>query len=167
MTNFAKSKLTIKDLSSPRNPPEDGTPKPLGRIFGIVTGKKIVKDAKGDVFIGLTGQFAGVKPDGDVIRSGICYLPGGFHDEILAILDAGEDGAQVKFAYDAFSRIASNPIGYEYMFRSLMKPAADDALNSMIAETGTPVDAQATLPMFAGNEAPKPADHKAKAAKAA
>ena len=152
-----KAKLTIKDLGSPKNPPEDGSLKKLGRIVGIVSKTKTVVDARGQAFTALVGQFAGVTADGStMIRSGVVYLPGGFQDEILsAWMEANkpdENGVQppassVKFAYDAFSRAATNPIGYEYIFRSLMPPAKLDPIADLIG--GNQIAALASSPAIA------------------
>lgn len=142
MEQLSKAKLTIKDLGSPKNPPEDGSLKKLGRIVGIVTGTKTKLDPRGESFIALTGQFGGLTADEKTfIRSGIAYLPGGFHDEILSAWQSrnapDKDGVvppptAVKFAYDAYSRAATNPIGYEYVFKAVLPPAANDPLAEMI-----------------------------------
>jgi len=140
--NFDKSKLTIKDLGNPRNPPDDGTRKYLGRIAGVVTGLKNVQDARGEVFTALQGMFAGLTTDGECIRSGICYLPGGLHDSVISAFDQASrapdgsriGGVNVEFAYDAYSVKAGNPIGYTYIFERITKERSVDRLTELLGD---------------------------------
>lgn len=150
--NFDKAKLVIKDLSNPRNPPEDGTPKYLGRIGGICTGTKAVADARGETFTALVGNFAGISPadkDGNQqeIRSGVAYLPGGFHDSVISALKAAGEAGQVRFAYDCYSVFADNPIGYAYVFKPLLKPErASDPLAEIMGTAAPQIAAPAAEP---------------------
>ena len=144
-----KSKVTVKELLSPRDPPPDGTPKILGIIFGAATGTKLVKMPNGDVFTGLVGMFGAV-PEGKegeiLIRSGACYLPTSFQDELIATLNSAE-GQQVRFAYRVMSQHSTSPAGYQYAAINLMPPAATDPLTAMLA--GIPAIAQPVEPEHA------------------
>ena len=164
-----KSKITIKDLLSPRDPPADGSLKPLGKIFGIASGTRIVKDAKGDVFTALTGQFGAIgegKPVESAVRSGTLYLPTSFHDEILAALKNSETkGAHVKFAYTFFSQVSTSPAGYQYAATSLLAPAVDDPLAGLLRGAVPGIAVGAENKAAIGHDAAPAAAHETKAKK--
>lgn len=160
-----KSKITVKELLSPRDPPPDGAPKVLGMIFGVATGTKLVKMPNGDVFTGLVGMFGAVPEgkDGEIlIRSGACYLPTSFQDELIATLNSAE-GQQVRFAYRVMSQHSTSPAGYQYAAINLMAPATTDPLTAMLAgikgEAVNPALAQQAQPALTGPDQPGAPEH--------
>ena len=138
---IAKAKLTVKDLGNPRLVDDKKQRVILGTIIGIAMGVKTKLDAKGEAFEAITGAFKGTRhDDSEVIESGILYLPAGFHDQIVAELRS-EGVTAVQFAYEVAAVYASNPIGYSYAFRPLLKQ-----------RTGSPLDALETE--IAANQRP-------------
>lgn len=139
-TIMEKPKLTVKDLGNPKLVTSDNPRVILGKIIGSVTKVKNKVDAKGEVFQALVGTFEGVsEASKNVIRSGVLYLPGGFHDAIVETIEAGAD--RVDFAYEIAAVHASNPIGYSYAMRPLFKPSADDPLSRMREAAGIDISA--------------------------
>ena len=123
-----KPKLTVKDLGNPKLVSAETPRVILGTIIGTATGTKSKVDAKGEVFMAIVGTFEGIAAkDGQRIQSGVLYLPGGFHDEILAQLSQ-EGVSDVVFAFEVSAHTASNPIGYSYAMRNLLPAMPDDPL---------------------------------------
>lgn len=130
------SKLTVKDLGNPRKVTEENPTNILGTIVGVATGIKIKVDAAGQAFEAITGMFEGTRADnGNVVESGLLYLPGGFHEAITEQLKQ-EGTTAVRFAYSVASVHAKNPIGYSYAFKPLLKTARHSPLEALRIEAG-------------------------------
>lgn len=146
------SKITISTMNcNPGQAKADNARVAVCRIGGIATSCKIVPHpVSGEEFIALVGQFFGENlQKGTMWRSGVCYLPGGYHENIVEALEEQEgrrklaeddpnrrskfEPVQVAFdmAFDA--QPAKNPIGYSYIARSLMPVTKADPLAQMIA----------------------------------
>jgi len=117
-----------------------GTKAPMYRIMGRATGIKEAKDTNGEVIYGLTGSFEGTNlVTGQVMRSGVAYLPPGIHEMILEPLDkeiaaagAGEAVA-LEFAFDVFAVAAPNKSGYSYSAIDLIPATRKDPFDDMRA----------------------------------
>lgn len=159
-----KAKLVIKDLGNPKKVDPDkhnnANPLFLGVIKGKAFGIKTKVDAKGEAFEALQGYFIGepADPSADVVASGMCYLPGGFHEIIVEQL-RGAANTEVQFAYGVYVVPANNPIGYSYLFRpvlaaqaqSLLAIGSDNSAGFAVAERGAapskePAQAQTDAP---------------------
>jgi hypothetical protein len=115
-----KSKLTVKVLGNPKRLlglPDSVQRLHLGDLLGTATGVARKSDAKGDVFEALEGVFEGISAEsGEVYRSGLLYLPGGFQEAIASELKRDSTSA-VSFAYQVFVERSTNAIGYSYAMR--------------------------------------------------
>lgn len=114
--------LVVKDKAK-------GTKAPMYRVLGRATGIKEAKDTNGEVIYGLTGSFEGTNLlTGQVMRSGVAYLPPGIHETILEPLDkalaedATNQGVTIVFAFDIFAVAAPNKSGYSYEAIDLVSP---------------------------------------------
>lgn len=132
------SKISIKSIG--RSGAEWVTNKdgvtPLGRIAGYARGSIMKEDAQGNAIEALVGEFTAINLEsGEVFQSGVCYLPAGMHEQILAALrkPAGENAAPtaVQFAVEIACRKASNKAGYEYVGTMLDKPAESDPMEQL------------------------------------
>lgn len=135
------SKMSVKTLRcNPRQAAvADGQPQlkiPLCRIYGRVSGTKTQEDAVSGVFhTALMGVFEGLNlVTGEVFRSGKLYLPKGIHEMLetpAKKLDADDKGETVSFALEISSVSATNPIGYSYEAKPLIKVAVTDELDEL------------------------------------
>lgn len=114
--------LVVKDKAK-------GTKAPMYRVLGRATGIKEAKDTNGEVIYGLSGSFEGTNLlTGQVMRSGVCYLPPGIHETILEPLDkalaedTANQGVMIQFAFDIFAVAAPNKSGYSYEAQDLVAP---------------------------------------------
>ena len=123
------SKLSIKTMGcKPERAKSEDKSIPLYRVIGIATGVKQVKDVRGEMIFGATGNFEGVNLEtGEVYQSGVLYLPGGAHELLISALQS-EDAESVEFALEVSAEPAKNPIGYSYKARMLEKPKMADPL---------------------------------------
>lgn len=126
--------LVVKDKAK-------GTKAPMYRILGRATGIKEAKDTNGEVIYGLSGSFEGTNlVTGQVMRSGVAYLPPGIHETILEPLDRAlaEDknnaGVSLNFAFDIFAVAAPNKSGYSYEAIDLIPAQRVDPFADMKAE---------------------------------
>lgn len=109
----------------------------LYTVSGVVSGTEIQSDAsETQEFEALVGQFAatvylddnGKEGRTAQYRSGYCYLPGGFHEQLLAgykrslmkAMEAGQEGVQQAFIFDIAGTPSGNPRGYSYMAANAM-----------------------------------------------
>lgn len=130
------AKITAKELGNPKKilalDGEDAK-YVLGKIFGIATEckRKDIVDAGGATitFWPLIGQFVGVLPSGDQVRSGVLYLPTGIHEAYKAAVDNMEEGDTLRFALQLQTVKASSPAGYAYQAIDLMPPKVVDLLS--------------------------------------
>lgn len=132
-----KSKLVAKDLGNPKGVMafEEGSKKVhvLGTIIGIATGVKSKVMDNGDVFEQIMGQFEGVRADnGEVIESGILYLPSGIQERLAEPLKR-EGATDIQFGIQIGTRLAPNAAGYEYIVEQLHRPSAHDPLEAIRA----------------------------------
>lgn len=130
----------------------------IGSIAGIASGVKHGKLPDGVTpTIGITGDFEGVPAEAgkDTIRSGVCYLPEGLMNPIIAALtdEVGPDGKVTKegaksvlFAYEIYSVKASNPAGFNWEFLSAMPVAENDPLAELRAKLAEKKQAQLAAP---------------------
>lgn len=125
------TKLTLKAIGcNPRRAATEVKKVPLAHIFGIATGTKVKTDTKGDSFEAIEGNFEAVNlATGAVYRSGLLFLPGGIHETVTKQLQ--EPGRSVQFALEISAIPASNPIGYSYSAKSLIKEEGADPLAAM------------------------------------
>jgi hypothetical protein len=129
------SKLAPKNLGNPKVAAafDDGdqTVHPLGRIIGRASKVSRKPDPKDPdkLYVSLVGQFEGTPFDDDrpIIRSGVCYLPPGVHEEVVEAVeemhriwrDENPDSklgpvGVVEFAFDIGTIKATNAAGYSY-----------------------------------------------------
>ena len=130
-----KPKLSVSQINC--NPAEAKSTR--GKVFiatfvGLANGIKTVTNPQyPDVeFVALTGTFLATnRQTGDRFRSGILYLPTGFHEGILEALSSALDRANkdspydqqlTQFALDVYAVPSSNPAGYSYEAKSLVAP---------------------------------------------
>ena len=115
----------------------------LARIFGIASGIKVAKGTNGDILYGVTGDFRGQIPDApeDTYQSGVLYLPSGINELLLQAVDSGEVDKnnkpvfrEVKFAFDIFSKPASNPAGYQYEATPVIDAKETDAMSELSSQ---------------------------------
>lgn len=133
-----KSKIVMKTLGNPKVGAalEVGQRFFLGRVVGMVSGvvRKLGDD--GETLEGLKGSFKAYSGDGKrVTLSGVCYLPGGINEGVIA---AGEQSnGEVQFAYDIFTQPATNKAGYEYVALPLTDLSVADPLAALEASFST------------------------------
>lgn len=127
-------KLVVKSLGNPRvaasfsdDDKKAGKRHLLGTIMGTASRIKNKVDAKGEVFEAIVGDFEGTKADGNVVKSGLLYLPSGIH-EMLADPLKEDDAKPIDFAMRIFTVPADNPIGYSYLVEPVLPPSAADPL---------------------------------------
>lgn len=108
----------------------------LMRTIGIASGFKTGKSTYGD-FTCFTGSFECERiSDGKVFVGSRLFLPPSVTDMVYTALqsnidkESGEMGA-VEFAFEIGVKKASNPIGYEYTVKSLVKAAGADPLAAL------------------------------------
>lgn len=118
--------------------PESQRALDLAVILGEASGIKQVDDpAHGTIHEALTGRFQATNCEtGDVVRSGMLYLPKGIHETVTAAVKKAEDGDVVRFALRVRSVRAENPAGYSYEAVPLLKPEESDPLDKLAAEIG-------------------------------
>lgn len=129
------SKMSVKTLGCNPRLARDEQRRPLCRIYGMATGTKVQEDkVQGNIFVSLTGNFEGVNlENGEVYRSGKLYLPNGIHEVIESAVKKLADGAgeSVQFALEIHSVIATNPIGYSYEAKNLVRAEIADELETL------------------------------------
>ena len=137
-----RSKLTMRTIeASPERAKTHKQRVAVAEFYGIADGIKLVDDPAGDqTFTALTGNFEAVNTfTGEIWRSGVLYLPGGFHEMIVAMLNqitedkdrSKFDKAQVQFALAIDAVPADNPAGYSYVAKNLLPVAKADALSAI------------------------------------
>lgn len=140
------SKLRPKNLANPKvaagfTDAEMGEGKIhwLGTIMGKASGtaKKVDPSDDTKISYALTGFFEGIPGDGarPIVKSGVCYLPGGVHEMIVEQVNSMEDaGGVVAFAFKIGTRRADNQAGYEYVNETLGEASKSDPLDDMRRE---------------------------------
>ena len=129
------TKLTLKGMGCKPDmvkAQEDATkPLLLARIYGIARSLKHKESKEGVVHVAIIGEFEGVNTStGEVYNAGVLYLPAGIHELLEAPLSK-EDAEAIEFGFDIYSVTASNPIGYSYQAKPLIKPRENDALSAL------------------------------------
>lgn len=133
MEQIYKSKLVVKDLGDPRKVlaknEDDFTPLVLGVMLGHATKVFTKPGINGELVDGVKGTFEGVRADETAtISSGVCWLPGGIAEMVTEKLREDNAGP-VEFAFEISVRRAKNPVGYEYIVKSLINVSASDPLS--------------------------------------
>lgn len=113
----------------------------VATIFGKVGGSKTVEDKlTGQVHTPLTGTFQGINHlnENKEYQSGLLYLPGGVHDQLLnAANKLMDESEEIDFALEIYAVRAGNAAGYSYEATPLLEPKGVDPL----AEIRKQVDA--------------------------
>jgi len=135
------SKMSIKTLRCNPRAAAVGEGQPhkklaIARIYGKASGTKTQEDkVKGEVHTAIVGNFEGVNLEtGEVFRSGKLYLPKGVHEMVESAakkLEAEGEGDSVQFALEIYAVSATNPIGYSYEAKPLVKAAVADDLETL------------------------------------
>lgn len=136
--NTLVSKITPKLVGKPHRAKDqaDGRAVYMGRIMGLVTGTQKKVQPNGDVFIALVGNFEAINGEtGEIFESGICYLPGGMHEQVVAVMEKGATTAE--FALDLATVKADNPAGYSWQGKVLLAQASTplDAMKAKLPKT--------------------------------
>lgn len=147
------SKMSVKTVKA--NPkvasaaPDGSKPFPLCQIYGQANGTKNVEDrGSGEFHESLIGNFeARNLQDGTMYSSGVLYLPKGIHESIVsAVKKLTNDTDSISFALEIYAVKASNPIGYSYEAKSLMKPVGIDPLEAIRQALPPVVEVAKALP---------------------
>lgn len=102
------------------------------RIFGIASGIKMRKNIAGDLFEAIAGNFEAVNMEtGEVFGSGILFLPGGLHEKILEPLKNSDEDITIQFGLEISAFPASNPQGYSWKAKQIVKPETADPLAAL------------------------------------
>lgn len=131
-------KMSIKNICGPVKKlvpkDEDTAPVMLARIIGSVTGSERGSSNIGGEerpWVKFLGQFAGTNlQTGEEFRSFTCFLPS-IVSELLE--NSQQDGGIIEFAVDIGAAYSDTPIGYEYVFESLVAPDTVDTLSHIAA----------------------------------
>lgn len=128
------AKITPALLGKPSRAKADGKEVALAIVFGNATGVKMVKSPNGDMFEALRGDFEATSLEtGEILKSGILYLPTGIHDRILEKIKADPDTV-VQFAIQLSAIPASNPQGYTWKATNRAKIEQADPLAKLREE---------------------------------
>lgn len=92
----------------------------IGRASGIKQG-----ETDFGVWNALTGNFRGISPDGEVMDSGVCFLPDVAFDMIKGQLDGGAIAVDFAFAITA-ALDDTSPVGFSYRATPLMDSEETD-----------------------------------------
>lgn len=147
MTNITVSrpKLVASMLGNPKKVTAMDSPTArhlVCTIFGQAdkVKTKVSADKAGNpqTFEQIVGQFEGIPSeplkDGDdvitAIQSGVLYLPSGIHERVASVLK-GDDAPSVEFAIELYTVKATNPAGYSWEAREVIKSTAADPLTKM------------------------------------
>lgn len=138
------AKLTIKSIGCKpdmvKTLPDSEKKFPLCRIYGKVSDVRTKEDTKnaGSWFTYFAGTFEAINlQDGEIYRSGVLYLPKGISEMMegsFKNIQAQDKNASVHFAFEVSSVKATNPIGYSYEARALVKPEKEDELAALRGE---------------------------------
>ena len=135
-----KAKIAVSDFRPKRihGMPDTQRELSLGTLIGKATGVVRRTLPTGEVMEGIGGTFA-FQPsdDGDVISSGVLWLPSGVDNLVLDPLRASEgtgSNAVINIAFEIKVIRADNPAGYSYAFRPLLEETVkveDDPLGAL------------------------------------
>jgi hypothetical protein len=144
MSESLIGKITMRTLGlSPAKFVQDGKVTPIAQIYGIAQKIQIVEDkVRGDSFESIRGQFEAVNLEtGEIYQSGTLYLPSGIHDLVASAvrgLDPDDRKAAIRFKLEIGVVKSSNPAGYSYEARNLVKASEVDPLADLRAAGGPP-----------------------------
>ena len=141
-TPTIKSKIVMKDLGDPRliaTLPENQNKLVLGSIIGSATDIITRTSDQGEVLTGLRGSFEAMPMDEkkDVVRADTLWLQSSATKMITDVLMDAEGNIAsggVKFGFEVAVVKATNPLGYTWSLQPMIKPAADDPLNTLRAQ---------------------------------
>lgn len=101
----------------------------LGVILGKASGIKKSVDAKDDTKIsyGLVGFFEGQPADTakPILKSGICWLPGGIHEMVVETVRGLKPGEFMPFSFRIGTKGDTNAAGYSYVVDNNTVATAD------------------------------------------
>lgn len=140
-----RAKITISTIGgSPERAKTEKKRVNVAQVFGIATGIKMVDNPMDDSkpFIAITGRFEAINMyTAETWRSGVLYLPGGFHEMIVSMLDdlrenkdSKYDKTDVQFALAIDAEPADNPAGYTYIAKNLLPISKADPLAMLRAQ---------------------------------
>lgn len=175
MAYAQKSLLVAKDLDQPRKAAtleNDGDEFVLGVILGRASGISTRTDANtGEINERLTGMFEGrpADPTRDIVQSGACFLPGGFHEMILEKMrpvknaeGEYETPPPIDFAVEVRTIKASNKAGYSYKLVPLIEATQSDPLSELRETIAHKLPKMLAAPKPAATPAKAPAKAPAK-----
>ena len=173
--NNIRSKLVLKDLGNPdmiKSEPANVNRLVLGTLVGEATGFLERTNPKdGTVMEGLIGSFRSIpaQVDGDIIESGVLYIPDAFHNLIAGALRdqlKKDSASKVGFAFEVASIRANNPQGRSWDFRPLIDNAAYNPVDALISDIGEVKVIDGKRVLHIAVDTPKAIEHdKAKAKK--
>lgn len=110
-------------------------------IAGYLVGKarsfiERTQPKEGTKFEGLTGAFRLIPsdPDGEVLESGVLFIPDAFHNLIadqLRTQQRDDPKAEIEFAFEVAAMPANNPAGYSWKFNPAFKFAGVNPLDEV------------------------------------
>jgi len=118
----------------------------LMRVVGIATGVKAFKSRQkndeGEQMegFGITGNFEGTGPNGEVVPGGKVYLPGYITDSLVSAL-SDDDDVSVNIALDIYARYdETSGTSYVFVGRSLIPQQNDrmDELKRLVSRVEMP-----------------------------
>lgn len=127
-------KIRPRDICNPKKlvgQLKDGDERVVGKIHGLAYQIINRTMANGDVTEGLAGKFEALTEDGRRIQSGVLYLPTNLQPFVHSELRPDDDGnvrSNIAFAFALILKTDTNPQGYTWSMRSLMKPSEVDPL---------------------------------------
>lgn len=134
--NAILSKITAKGIGADAAKGKTGRVH-LYRVYGKAGGIKVAEGKDGDAVYGLVGDFRAINPEepNRVYQSGILYLPGGINEMVVQAVNTGnvdDKGRpvynEVKFAFDIFSKPATNPAGYQFEAQAIVDAKETDVM---------------------------------------
>lgn len=110
----------------------------LATMLGAVTNVKDDEGPDGSPFSVMCGQFEATNADGEVFRSGRCFLPVGFDEPIIASIkkamkETPDNVPVIKFGVRLYAIKATNPQGYSYEMEPLVEDK-QDAAHDLLAD---------------------------------
>lgn len=132
MKEIILSKISPKTVNSgkkQKHPEENDPVKWIYRIVGIANGIRSDEGAYGP-WIALEGTFQAMRfEDGQIFRSGQCFLPQIALNLVLPVL---KSNSAVEFAFNVGIQFSDSQIGYEYTVEPLIDTEENDPINVLI-----------------------------------
>lgn len=135
MSQNIVKKLSVKTVHGKVDPSKlDKEGSVLFRIMGEASGLKSGESQFG-AWTALTGQFAAIKPSGEMVRASQAFLP----DVLLSMIQpVVEQGEKVEFVFDVVAVPDSSvAVGYTYAARPVIAPEpATDPIARLMEKAG-------------------------------